>query len=143
MPPFPAKSQVPKRGQKSLNGDAQLDVICSKNDVRNARNVALAEAPDNPWARFLAELNAQSDNYRGVFGNAYAFELDTGKRQGPPLPKIDQGCMYLEFQVGEDREGGAGRKRIVILINTSSLQIEELYYTDEHYEKFTFFRIKN
>jgi len=51
--------------------------------------------------------------------------------------------VYHEFQVGESRHAQptAGRKRIVIEFHTASRQVLEVYYTEYHYLKFSFFRI--
>ena len=62
---------------------------------------------------------------------------------GSPLPQLSAGCTYHEIQVGESRDPApnAGKKRFVVEFHTSSRQIREVYYTANHYLKFSFFRI--
>ena len=49
----------------------------------------------------------------------------------------------MVLQVGESRdpEPTAGKKRFVIEFHASSRQVREVYYTENHYLKFSFFRI--
>jgi guanyl-specific ribonuclease Sa len=62
---------------------------------------------------------------------------------GSPLPKLDAGCLYREFDVGESRDPvpNRGTKRLVIEWHPSSQQVKNVYYTENHYLKFSFFRI--
>jgi len=76
---------------------------------------------------------------KGQFGNKRgAYDGD-----GSPLPQLSAGCVYQEVQVGESRDPQptAGKKRFVIEFHPSSRQLREIYYTENHYLKFSFFRI--
>jgi hypothetical protein len=111
-----AKSQIPVRHQGSLTEDARRSLIELKNCVKAGHRLE-------------------------PFGNAFgSFPL-----QGPPLPDLSQGCRYFEFDAGQARPGDEmgirGAKRFVIELNVKSRQIMEIYFTDEHYGKFTFVRI--
>jgi hypothetical protein len=111
-----AKSQIPLRSQTSLPPDAKFALITAKNALKAG---ALLRSFGNTSGR--TEL------------------------EGPPLPDPSKGCAYYEVQVGQarpgDPKGEKGQKRLVLEVNTSSKQILETYYTEEHYAKFTFFRI--
>jgi hypothetical protein len=111
-----AKSQIPVRSQASLPADATFALIQAKNALKAGASFA-------------------------SFGN----ERGRTDLEGPPLPDPSQGCDYYEIQVGQarptDPKGEKGTKRLVVEVNTSSKQILEVYYTEEHYAKFTFFRI--
>ncbi len=111
-----AKSQIPLRPQGSLPPDARVALITAKNSVKSG-----------------AALRS--------FGN------DRGRTivEGSPLPKPAVGCAYFEFDVGQahpgDQRGERGVKRLVLEVNGATRQILETYYTEEHYGKFTFYRI--
>lgn len=63
---------------------------------------------------------------------------------GSPLPKLSAGCAYYEVAVGAARDGdlrAVGRKRLVIEFHETSRQFKEVYYTENHYLKFSFCRI--
>lgn len=111
-----AKSQLPIRSQSSLPTDAKVALIEAKNALK-------------------AGLPMR------VFGN----QRGRTALEGPPLPDPSQGCAYSEIQVGQarpdDPQGEKGSKRLVLEVNTSSRQLMEIYYTEDHYAKFTFFRI--
>lgn len=113
-----AKSQIPIRSQASLPTDAKVALIEAKNALK-------ARLP----------------------GRAFEFGNERGRTdlEGPPLPDPSQGCAYYEVQVGQarpdDPQGERGSKRLVLEVNTSSRQLMETYYTEDHYAKFTFFRI--
>ena len=111
-----AKSQIPVRRQVTLSPDALTALIEAKNHLRSG-------------GRFPEFSNSR--------GNS--------PLEGPPLPDPSQGCVYYEKQVGEahldDKQGRRGSKRLVLEVNVSSLQILEVYFTEEHYGKFTFDRI--
>jgi len=106
------KSQIPVRSHASLPQDARIALINAKNALKSG-------------AVFR------------VFGN----QRGRTSLEGPPLPEPSQGCLYYEVQVGQTRAGGSGVKRLVLEVNSSSKQIMEVYYTDEHYAKTTFVRI--
>jgi hypothetical protein len=114
-----AKSQVPILGRDSLPPDVREAVINVKNEHRRGELIRKV----NEFANRRDPLNAS----------------------GPPLPTPQQGCAYFEWDVGHANDGDTisrrGRKRLVLEVNTSSLEIKEIYYTDEHYAKFSFFRI--
>lgn len=111
-----AKSQIPIRSQATLPPDALTALIETKNALRAGFRPAR-------------------------FGNRQG-RTDL---EGPPLPQLSNGCEYFEVDVGGARPtdplGIRGTKRLVFEINTASNQILETYYTDEHYAKFSFFRI--
>ncbi len=63
---------------------------------------------------------------------------------GSPLPKPAQGCRYVEVNVGQAHPNDpsqAGVMRLVAEINAKSMQILDLYFTNEHYAKGSFHRI--
>jgi guanyl-specific ribonuclease Sa len=111
-----AKSQVPIMGHSQLPPDAKRALIEAKNTLRR----------DLPFRTF--------DNQRG------RTELE-----GPPLPEPSQGYLYAEFDVGqarpEDPKGERGTRRLVLEIRKSTYEILEIYFTPNHYEKFSFYRI--
>ena len=64
---------------------------------------------------------------------------------GSPLPRLDDGCVYREFQVGAAHPGDqrpTGKRRLVAEIVEKPCQIRELYFSDEHYLRGTFVRIE-
>src|SRR5437899_3620076 len=111
-----AKSQIPTRSRLSLPPDASFALMTAKNSLRE---------------------RVELDTFRNARGRT--------DLEGPPLPDPSQGCVYYEVQVGKANEndplGERGSKRLVLEVNTSSWQIMEIYYTDEHYAKFSFFRL--
>ncbi len=67
-----------------------------------------------------------------------------GIGDGPPLPGLPDGSTYIECQLGAARPGDPrpkGSYRVVFEVHTASKRILETYYTDEHYAKFSFFRL--
>jgi guanyl-specific ribonuclease Sa len=110
-----AKSQIPLRNQGTLPPDASMALIEAKNLLKAGGRLPL----------FL--------NDRG-----------NSPGEGSPLPVPSQGCVYYEKQVGQARAGDLrprGSKRLVLEVNTSSNQVMEVYFTEDHYGKFTFVRI--
>src|SRR5687767_7717010 len=108
-------SRIPVKSQASLPSDAREALITAKNDLR--LGVALG--------RF--------SNSRGAYDG-----------DGSPLPKLSAGCVYHEVSVGAARKGDprpAGRKRLVIEFHVTSRQIKEVFYTEDHYLKFSFYRV--
>jgi hypothetical protein len=110
-----AKSQIPLKRHESLPPDAKFALIEAKNTLRGGIALAL-------------------------------FRNQQGRQpgEGPPLPRPAQGCQYVEKQVGQAHPGdlrSAGSHRLVLEVNVASGQILEVYYTEEHYAKDTFFRI--
>ncbi len=111
-----AKSQIPTKSEMSLPPDVKFALITAKNRLK-------------------------------IGGAFREFRNQQGRTdlEGPPLPAPDQGCAYYEVQVGEARPGDpmgeAGAKRLVLEVVVPARQIREIYYTDEHYGKFTFVRI--
>jgi hypothetical protein len=68
---------------------------------------------------------------------------DSKKGQGPPLPDPSLGCRYFEKQVGTAHVGDkrpTGTHRLVLEIDLKGREIREVYYSEEHYFKGTFFR---
>lgn len=111
-----AKSQITIRHQASLPVDALMAYIEAKNLLKAGGALR-------------------------VFANSRG----NSPFEGPPLPAPSQGCVYYELQVGQarpgDPQGRAGSKRLVLEANEKSEQLMEAYYTEEHYGKFTFWRI--
>jgi len=111
-----AKSQIPVKYQATLAADVIMALIEAKNVIKAGGSL-----------------------------RSFANEQGNSPQEGPPLPAPSQGCAYYEKQVGHarpgDPQGAKGLKRLVLEVNTSSKQIMEVYYTDEHYGKFTFVRI--
>ena len=108
------KSRIPIKASISLPPDAKEALIEVKKELRNG----LTPRP---------------------FGNNQgAYDGD-----GSPLPKLDKGCIYLELQVGQSRDlkPNAGKKRFVFEFDISSRKVREVYYTENHYLKRSFFRI--
>lgn len=115
-----SKSRVPLKPQSSLPLDAAVALITAKNQIKS--NAPLAQ-----------------------FGNNRGNPSLRGGPDGPPLPDPSNGCDYFEWDIGAardgDPEGKRGVRRFVFEINLSSRQVLEVYYTEEHYRKFSFFRI--
>jgi hypothetical protein len=114
MSGFISKSRIPTRSHNWLPPAAKRALAEAKNDLR-------------------AGLNLEP------FGNNFG-----GPGDGPPLPKVSQGCDYFEIQVGNAHPGDqepAGRFRLVLEVNRSTDRVLEVYYTEEHYTKGTFVRI--
>jgi hypothetical protein len=107
-------SRIPIKPLSTLPPDAKAALISAKNQLR-----------------FGPSLR-QFGNSRGAYDG-----------DGSPLPQLSAGCVYHEVQVGESRDPqpNAGKKRFVIEFHTSSRQVREVYYTENHYLKFSFFRI--
>lgn len=111
-----AKSQIPVRFQATLPVDATVALIEAKNLIRAG-------------------------------GTLRSFKNERGNSpvEGPPLPDPALGCEYFEKQVGlarpSDPKGQPGSRRLILEVNKSSKQVMEVYYTEEHYGKFTFQRI--
>jgi hypothetical protein len=111
-----AKSQIPLRHQATLSPDALIALIQAKN---------------------LIKARGALRSFKNEQGNS--------PLEGPPLPDPAQGCAYFEQQVGQARPGDPlgqrGSRRLVLEVNVTSFQILEVYYTEEHYGKFSFVRI--
>ena len=107
-------SRLPIRALSALPPEAKEALITAKNRLRSGQALR------------------QFGNERGAYDG-----------DGSPLPQLSAGCVYHEVQVGESRDPNpnAGKKRFVIEFHTSSLQVREVYYTENHYLKFSFFRI--
>lgn len=105
-----AKSQVPTVSRGSLPADVQLGIIQLKHT--------------------LAAGN----------GRAFQNRSDAANATGQPLPKLSNGCCYIESDVGMGRLD-RGKRRLVAEIVESTRQIRELYFSDEHYLKGSFRRI--
>lgn len=110
-----SKSQIALMHRRSLPGDVLVAVISFKNDLRAGVNIT-------------AFLNGKLD-HRGR------------RHAGPsPLPRLDDGCCYYEYDVGAGRTD-RGNRRLVAEVVTSSREIRELYFTDDHYTKGSFVRL--
>lgn len=109
------KSRIPTRIQASLAPEVREEIANAKNALKaGATLVFFQNRPD-----------------RALAG-------------GPPLPVLSDGCRYIEFQVGEahpDDSRPRGRRRLVFEVHQPSGRIQETYYTEDHYVKFTFVRI--
>lgn len=66
---------------------------------------------------------------------------DESTSTGQPLPKLDRGCKYVKGDVGRGRTD-RGERRLVAEIVESTGQIREIYFSDEHYLKGSFRRIR-
>jgi hypothetical protein len=117
-----SKSRIPVMRSSELPGDLQTAIISFKNALRNERT----RPPD--------ERNAT------VFRNGKPDER--GRRHpGPsPLPRLDNGCCYCEFDVGRGH-ANRGRRRLVAEVVTTTWAIREIYFTDQHYTKGSFARL--
>lgn len=108
-----AVSQIPWRSRNWLPPVVQEGIIQAKNEIRMGVHLV-------------------------AFGNNFG----AGAGDGSPLPRLDQGCVYYEFDVGETRLGGRGAHRLVFEVNTANGEIRKGYYTSEHYTKGSFVRIQ-
>jgi hypothetical protein len=109
------KSRIPIRSHASLAPEV-------REEIANAKN-ALKAGPALPFFDNLP---------------------DRALADGPPLPVLSDGCRYFELQVGEahpDDSRPRGRRRLVLEVHQPSRRILEIYYTENHYAKFTFVRI--
>jgi guanyl-specific ribonuclease Sa len=110
------KSRIDEIEKESLHSEAHKVLIEAKNNIRCGKTF---------------EIFRNGDDTRGG---------------GPPLPKLPVGCCYMELQVGNARAGDrrrAGTRRLVLAVHQKSRKVLEAYYTEEHYEKFSFVRIRN
>lgn len=108
------KSRIPIKPKIALPPEIRAELIRAKQKV-------------------VAGINLKTfDNQRGGFGD------------GPPLPGLQDGSTYVECQLGEARVGDprpGGRRRVVFEVHIASRRIVETYYTDQHYVKFSFYRL--
>ncbi|MEQ1825393.1 MAG: hypothetical protein ABL921_05580 [Pirellula sp.] len=107
-------SRIPLKSSSTLSAVAKQALIQAKNDLKSG--VILP-----------------------VFGNSRgAYDGD-----GSPLPQLTAGCEYLEVDVGQssDPQPNRGTKRFVIEFHTASRRVENIYFTENHYLKFSFYRI--
>jgi hypothetical protein len=107
-----AKSQIQERPHASLPPDVLTALATTKNRVK---------------AGVLPKL----------FGNNYGI----APGDGPPLPQLDAGHDYYEVDVGTDRVGDRGSRRLVFVIHRTNFRIADTYFSDDHYRKGTFCRI--
>ncbi len=120
MSGYIAKSQIPIKPQVALPDVVRRALIDAKNRIRNQQGLV-------------------------VFQNNFG----AGRGDGSPLPKVSQGCIYYEFDAGTAHPASAapgqppnrGSFRMIFEVNETSRQVLEIYYTDEHYQKGTCFRI--
>ncbi len=110
-----SKSQISVMNRSTLPRDLQTAIINFKNHLKMGTNVTVF------W-------NGKPD--------------DRGRRHsGPsPLPRLDNGCCYYEFDVGRGRTD-RGSRRLVAELVTPTRAIREIYFTDEHYTKGSFARL--
>lgn len=108
-----ATSQIPWRSRRWLPPVVQEALIEAKNAIRN----------NHPLVEFQNNFGA-------------------GEGDGAPLPRVDQGCMYAEFDVGETRLGGRGAHRLVLELTEPGREIRKIYFTSEHYTKGSFVRVQ-
>ncbi|MCA9010930.1 MAG: hypothetical protein KDB01_14360 [Planctomycetaceae bacterium] len=110
-----AKSQVPVRSSQTLPQDVRIAIAQLKEQLR---------------AGHLPRIfNNNNLPLEGI---------------GSPLPRLDDGCVYREFQVGVAHPGDprpTGKRRLVAEIVEKPCQIRALYFSDEHYLRGTFVRI--
>lgn len=106
------KGRIPVKSQNTLPPEVRFAIATAKNTLK--ANLPLAG-----------------------FGN----QRGNAPTEGSPLPKPDQACDYVEFDVGQDRQGQRGLRRLVFEVHRANRQIREIYYTDEHYGKGTFVRV--
>ena len=114
--------RIDNKSYLSLPDEVRLTIIAAKNAARS----------DNPRTRGFADLR--------VYGNAFG-----GLEDGPPLPRLSQGCIYREMDVGQahpdDPKGSRGRRRLVFEVDASG-KLRETYYTEHHYAKGSFVRVR-
>jgi guanyl-specific ribonuclease Sa len=118
---MPQKNMIPTLSRRSLPSDLQTAIINVKNRLTLARAAQMA----------------------GQGTGLTPFHNQKGPRagQGPsPLPNLSNGCAYYEFDVGQGRDN-RGSRRVVAEVVDSTLQVRELYFTDDHYTKGSFSRL--
>jgi len=108
------KSRIPIKPSSALFPEAKEALIKAKNELKSGIN------------------RKEFGNNRGAYDG-----------DGSPLPQLSAGCEYREFDIGRssDPKPGRGNKRFVIEFHPSSRQVKEVYFTENHYLKFSFFRI--
>lgn len=109
------KSRIPIRALIALPHEIREEIIKAKNTIRDGIGLQV----------FL--------NQRGQPGD------------GPPLPGLPDGSKYIECQIGQARPGDsspAGQRRVVFEVHINTKRIMETYYTDDHYAKFSFYRLR-
>ena len=108
------KSQIPVQSQASLAPEVRAAIGDAKNQVR-----------------------------AGIAHEAFRNDKDTQRGDGSPLPALSQGWRYVEFQVGAAHEHDPrprGVRRLVVELDPSN-RIREIYYTENHYAKFSFVKV--
>jgi len=108
------KSRIPIKHSSALSPQAREALIKAKQDLRTGVK------------------RTEFENNRGAYDG-----------DGSPLPQLSAGCEYREFDVGSSSgpNPDRGRKRFVIEFHTASRQVREIYFTENHYLKFSFLRI--
>lgn len=88
-------------------------------------------------------IRAKSELRSGIKRKEFSNNRGAYDGDGSPLPQLSAGCEYREFDVGQssDPEPDRGSKRFVIEFHPPSRQVKEVYFTENHYLKFSFFRI--
>ena len=110
-----AKSQVPTMSRSALPPDLHIALVTFKNSIRTGQNLV-------------------------AFHNGKPDHRDR-RHPGPsPLPTLDNGCCYYEFDVGHGHQNRRCR-RLVAEVVIKSLEIREMYFTDDHYTKGSFVRL--
>ena len=113
-----AKSQIPIRSRSRLPSEASSALITAKNVLK-------------------------AGGMLSIFHNN---RHNKPKNLPPPLPEPTLGCVFLEADAGEARPGDLmgqrGRWRFIFEFNPKSREILTTYYTQHHYDKFTFERLE-
>lgn len=136
-------SQIPVKSRQSLSRNESDLLIVAKNLIkasgakagREFRNEKNVEKPVDPKNQNSAQVEA---------GIAPTKEIVKRSRLPEPLPKPQDGYAYREFDAGLVEWNGVkwrGKWRFVIEVHLSRNTFGNIYYTEEHYQKFTFFRI--
>ena len=88
-------------------------------------------------------IRAKQDVTAGINRNPFGNQRG-GPGDGPPLPGLPNGSEYVECQLGNARLGDSrppGKRRAVFEVHSATRRIMETYYTEDHYAKFSFWRL--
>jgi guanyl-specific ribonuclease Sa len=128
--------------QVAINCDLRIRTNPSKQGLKMSGMIAKSQVPTVLRANLPQDVQIGIIVMKNSLENAAIFRnrKDLARDTGRPLPKLDNGCCYVEGDVGQGRLD-RGERRLVMEIVESTLQIREIYFSDEHYLKGSFRRV--
>ena len=80
--------------------------------------------------------------HRELHFKSFANEKNRKRGQPEPLPDPSLGHEYVECDAGLTRDGGRGCERFVFEAHARANSFQRIYFTDDHYAKFSFYVIE-